>query len=228
MLRRTKLSMSLLVAFGGALASTVVQAQQQLERVEITGSSIRRIEAEGALPVTVIKVEELTRLGVTTAEQAMQRIAANQSNFGVNAGVGGVTGGKSEADLRGLSGPTATNANKTLVLLNGRRLANHAFDAAAVDLNAIPLAAVERIEVLRQRLHHLRHRRHRRRHQLHPPARLQGLRAHRRAAAAARGRQRRHQALWSDGRLGQPRRGPLQHHGHDRLPQAEHAAVGGP
>jgi len=149
MLRRTKLSMSLLVAFGGALASTVVQAQQQLERVEITGSSIRRIEAEGALPVTVIKVEELTRLGVTTAEQAMQRIAANQSNFGVNAGVGGVTGGKSEADLRGLSGPTATNANKTLVLLNGRRLANHAFDAAAVDLNAIPLAAVERIEVLR-------------------------------------------------------------------------------
>ena len=48
-----------------------------------------------------------------------------------------------------MSGPTGTNANKTLVLLNGRRLANHAFDAAAVDLNAIPLSAIERIEVLR-------------------------------------------------------------------------------
>ena len=35
------------------------------------------------------------------------------------------------------------------MLLNGRRLANHAFDAAAVDLNAIPLAAIDRIEVLR-------------------------------------------------------------------------------
>lgn len=150
MFTRTKLSTSLLVAFGGALASTVVVAQQQLERVEITGSSIRRIEAEGALPVTVIRVEELTRQGVTTAEQAVQRIAANQSNsFGLTANVGGVNGGKAEADLRGLSGPTGTNANKTLVLLNNRRLANHSFDAAAVDLNAIPLAAVERIEVLR-------------------------------------------------------------------------------
>lgn len=148
MFTRTKLSKSLLVAFG-ALASTAVVAQQQLERVEITGSSIRRIEAEGALPVTVIRVEELAKQGVTTVEQALQRVAANQSNFGISAGVGATTGGKAEADLRGLSGPTATNSNKTLVLLNGRRLANHSFDAAAVDLNAIPLAAVERIEVLR-------------------------------------------------------------------------------
>ena len=150
MFTRTKLSASLLVAFGGALASTAATAQeQQLERVEITGSSIRRIEAEGALPVTVIKVEELSKQGVTTVEQAMQRIAANQSTFGLTLGVGAVTGGKAEVDLRGLSGPTGAYANKTLVLLNGRRLANHAFDAAAVDLNAIPLAAVERIEVLR-------------------------------------------------------------------------------
>lgn len=150
MFTRTKLSTSVLVAFGGALASTAVVAQQQqLERVEITGSSIRRIEAEGALPVTVLRVEELARQGVTTVEQAIQRISANQSNFGVSAAVGATTGGKAEADLRGLSGPTGTFSNKTLVLLNGRRLANHSFDAAAVDLNAIPLAAVERIEVLR-------------------------------------------------------------------------------
>jgi iron complex outermembrane receptor protein len=79
----------------------------------------------------------------------MARIASNQSTFGASSSIGGTTGGKSEADLRGLSGPTNTNANKTLVLLNGRRIANHSFDAAAVDLNAIPLAAVDRIEVLR-------------------------------------------------------------------------------
>ena len=157
MLKRTMLSRSLLIAFSGtaAMSGGVVfaqqadQAQATLERVEVTGSSIRRIGAETALPVTVIKVEDLTRQGVTTAEQAIQRIAANQSNFGASASIGGTTGGKSEADLRGLSGPTNTNANKTLVLLNGRRLANHAFDAAAVDLNAIPLAAVDRIEILR-------------------------------------------------------------------------------
>lgn len=150
MFRRTKLSASMLLAFGCALGSTVTTAQEQrLERVEITGSSIRRIEAEGALPVTVIKVDDLVKQGVTTAEQAMQRIAANQSSLGITTGVGFSTGSKSEADLRGLSAPTGTNANKTLVLLNGRRLANHAFDAAAVDLNTIPLAAVDRIEVLR-------------------------------------------------------------------------------
>ncbi len=151
MFRRTKVCSALMLAFGGTLAlnAAPVFAQQQLERVEITGSSIRRISGETALPVSVIKVEELTRQGVTNVEQAVSRIAANQSNFGASSAIGGTTGGKAEADLRGLSGPTDDNANKTLVLLNGRRLANHAFDAAAVDLNAIPLAAIDRIEILR-------------------------------------------------------------------------------
>jgi iron complex outermembrane receptor protein len=149
MIKRTKLCTSLMIAFGSGIAALPALAQQTLERVEITGSSIKRIDAETALPVTIIRVEELTRQGITTAEQALSRIAANQSNFGVSQAVGATTGGKAEADLRGLSGPIGSNANKTLVLLNGRRLANHAFDAAAVDLNAIPLNAVDRIEILR-------------------------------------------------------------------------------
>ena len=149
MLRKTKLCTSLMLAFGSGIAAMPAMAQQQLERVEITGSSIRRVDAETALPVTVIKVDDLLKQGVTTAEQAIARIAANQSNFGVSQAVGATTGAKAEADLRGLSGPTGSNANKTLVLLNGRRLANHAFDAAAVDLNAIPFNAIDRIEVLR-------------------------------------------------------------------------------
>lgn len=151
MFKKTKICSGLMLAFGGGLvlSSLPAQAQQQLERVEITGSSIRRLAGETALPVTVIKVEELTKQGVTSTEQAMAYLSANQSNFGASSAIGGTTGGKAEADLRGLSGPTNSNANKTLVLLNGRRLANHAFDAAAVDLNAIPFAAIENIEVLR-------------------------------------------------------------------------------
>ena len=151
MFRKTKVCNAVLAALGSGLfiASSPALAQQTFERVEITGSSIKRIDGETSLPVTVIKVEELTRQGVTTAEQAISRIAANQSTFGSYSAIGGTTGGKSEADLRGLGGPTNTNANKTLVLLNGRRLANHAFDAAAVDLNAIPLNAIDRIEILR-------------------------------------------------------------------------------
>ena len=149
MIKKTKLCTSLMIAFGSGIAAAPALAQQTLERVEITGSSIKRIDAETALPVTIIRVDELTRQGITTAEQALTRIAANQSNFGVSAAIGATTGAKAEADLRGLSGPIGANSNKTLVLLNGRRLANHAFDAAAVDLNAIPLAAVDRIEILR-------------------------------------------------------------------------------
>jgi len=57
--------------------------------------------------------------------------------------VGLSTGGESQADLRGVG------ANKTLILLNGRRLANHPFDGATVDLNIIPIAALDRVEVLR-------------------------------------------------------------------------------
>jgi iron complex outermembrane receptor protein len=150
MFKRTKVCSAAVLALGGTLvAVSLPSVAQQTQRVEITGSSIRRADAETALPVTVISTDDLVKDGVTTAEQALQRLASNQSNFGVTQSIGATTGAKAEADLRGLSGPLGTNANKTLVLLNGRRLANHAFDAAAVDLNAIPLAAVDRIEVLR-------------------------------------------------------------------------------
>ena len=150
MFKRTKISNCALLALGGALLVPASSAfAQDTQRIEVTGSLIRRIAGESALPVTIIKVEDLERQGVTNVEQAMSRLASNQSNFGASAAIGATTGGKAEADLRGLSGPTGTNANKTLVLLNGRRVANHAFDAAAVDLNAIPLAAIDRIEVLR-------------------------------------------------------------------------------
>ncbi len=110
---------------------------------------LRRTDAETALPVTVIRSEELIRQGVTTAEQAIQRITANQSNVGVSQSVGATTGGAAQADLRGLGAQSA--ANKTLVLLNGRRLANSPISGleGAVDLNAIPLASIDRIEVLR-------------------------------------------------------------------------------
>ena len=69
MLKRTKLCTSLMLAFGSGIAVSAL-AQQTIERVEITGSSIKRIDAETALPVTVIKVEDLTKQGVTNAEQA--------------------------------------------------------------------------------------------------------------------------------------------------------------
>jgi iron complex outermembrane receptor protein len=136
------------VAVGLGLAAHTALAQDAsgsapIQRVEITGSAIKRIDAETAVPVTVIRIDDLKKQGVTTIEQVMSNLSVSQSQQGTSQVVGLGTGGASFANLRGIG------ANKTLVLLNGRRLANNAFDSSAPDLNMIPFAALERVEVLR-------------------------------------------------------------------------------
>jgi iron complex outermembrane receptor protein len=126
-----------------ALAQDAANSAAPMQRVEITGSAIKRIDAETAVPVTVIKIDDLKKQGVTTIEQVMANLTVAQSQQGTSQVVGLGTGGASFADLRGIG------ANKTLVLLNGRRIANNAFDSSAPDLNMIPFAALERVEVLR-------------------------------------------------------------------------------
>src|SRR5437660_1684928 len=125
------------------------QNVQRGERVEVTGSNIKRIEGETALPVTVITRGDIERMGATTTEDILKRVTSNTAMFSeTTQGVGYAT---STANLRGLG------ASSTLVLLNGRRLANHAFGSiggfnaspSAVDLNSIPFSAIERVEVLR-------------------------------------------------------------------------------
>lgn len=148
MFKKTKVCKGLLLAFGGSLALSAMPSfgqtagTAQLDRVEITGSSIRRLAAEQSLPVTVLKTEDLARAGVTSAEQAINFVAANQSSTTTTNSVGASNGGAAYANLRGL-GDT-----RTLVLVNGKRMVNNPYSAAAVDLNAIPFAAVDRIEVL--------------------------------------------------------------------------------
>ena len=141
------LNRQLWLAFGGtalAIASMQVAQAQQVETVTITGSSIKRsIENQSALPVSIYSADELRSVGVTSTEEIVQRITASQSSTGGSQSIGSGTGGGSYASLRGLG------SNKTLILLNGRRLAFFGIGASAVDLNAIPFAALDRIEVLR-------------------------------------------------------------------------------
>ena len=139
MFKRSKVSTGVLLALSALTAGTVM-AQQ---RVEITGSAIKRIDAETSVPVTVVKIDDLKAQGVTSVEQIMASLSAVQMTQGSSQQVGSGTGGASFADLRGI-GPS-----KTLVLLNGRRIANNAIDGSAPDLNMIPFAALERVEVLR-------------------------------------------------------------------------------
>ncbi|WP_347705819.1 TonB-dependent receptor [Roseateles paludis] len=123
-------------------------AQEKLDRVEVTGTAIKRLASETALPVQVISRQDIVKAGVTTAAELMANISAasNSLTDGVsmmNAGYKDQAGFNS-ANLRGLG------TSSTLVLLNGRRMANFASpgDDSGVDLNSIPLAAVQRVEVL--------------------------------------------------------------------------------
>ena len=130
------------------LAGFAASAQDapRVERIEVTGSNVKRVDHEGATPLLVLRREEIAR----SAGQNLQDILINLpiANTGSlsesnNSGIAGVS-------LRGLG------TDATLVLLNGRRLPVHGFantvgppGVAFVNLNAIPVSAIERIEVLK-------------------------------------------------------------------------------
>ena len=144
MFQKTTISAAILLAIN-ALATTAAQAQEapasDVQRVEITGSSIKRIASEGALPIQTVTAEDIKKSGFTTTTELVQNLSAMQgfttSSQSVNGGGGGVT----TASLH------AMGSKYTLVLLNGRRLAP--FNTGSeVNLNSIPLGAIERVEVL--------------------------------------------------------------------------------
>ena len=137
---------TLAAALFTALAASSAGAAESLQRVEVTGSAIKRLESETALPVQVVTREDIDKMGVTTAAELMSKLAANVGGLtdGASINVGGDQRGFNSANLRGLG------TSSTLVLLNGRRMANFASpgDDAGVDLNNIPAAAIQRVEVL--------------------------------------------------------------------------------
>jgi iron complex outermembrane receptor protein len=119
------------------LALSQQATAQSMQRVEVTGSSIKRLAAEEALPVTTIKAEDLEKQGLTTLADVMMAIPQSVSLQPSNAGSG------TNINLRGLG------VNRTLVLLNGRRLANEAIADGYANLDTIPISALARVEILR-------------------------------------------------------------------------------
>lgn len=153
-LPRPLLLTTLLLAFGAlamlprsAMAQPASADEDKPQRVEITGSSIKRIDAETALPVQVIRREEIVNSGAANVEQLLTRVAAATSGGTITASMaaGATTGGISSASLRGLTG------TRTLILINGRRVSAFGAigDSVSVDVNAIPMNAIERVEVLK-------------------------------------------------------------------------------
>ena len=112
------------------------------QRVDVTGSLMRQLDVETSLPITVLRADNLARAGVRTLEDALQFIASNQTIVSSAQSVGGWYGGAAWADLHGIG------VGSTLVLLNGQRIVRNPYRGFGVDMNAIPMVLVDRIEIL--------------------------------------------------------------------------------
>jgi len=154
--RNTKLAVLVIGALAVMAQQTAraedTDASSKLEKVEVTGSSIKRtIDSETALPVQIITHEDIVRSGVQSTEDLLRTVTAASGFGGIQTanGSGATTSGVSTVSLRGLG------ASRTLVLINGRRSTTYGGvpgggGDTAVDVNGIPLAAIERVEILKE------------------------------------------------------------------------------
>lgn len=117
-----------------------------VEEVVVTGSRIKRQDISGVGPATVVTADQILNAGVNNVETLLQRLPASAGFSGnqTNAYWTGNGYGTAQVNLRGLG------INRTLVLLNGRRVVNGGTGAnSAADLNMIPTPVIGRIDVLK-------------------------------------------------------------------------------
>jgi len=148
MFRRSKINVAAMLAVGGfAVLATGAMAQGSAQLVEVTGSRIKRTDTETASPVQVLTREDIERTGRTSIEAVLRSLTSDGVGSIPGSFSNGFASGSSAVSLRGLG------VNSTLVLLNGRRMTTYglADDGTRnfVDLNSLPLEAVDRIEVLK-------------------------------------------------------------------------------
>ena len=133
-----------------AFAQTPTPTPQKVEKVEVTGSNIKRVDAEGSAPIQIITREEIERSGKQSVTEMLRTLPTNAGG-GLNdiTGANSFSSGASTVSLRGLGSAA------TLVLLNGRRIAPFGNSdpnfgqSAVVNLDSLPLDVVERIEILK-------------------------------------------------------------------------------
>ncbi len=152
-LKRKTLSGALLQALGAGVALSVfatgaaAQQTQKVEKIEVTGSNIKRVDMETVAPVEIITRDQIERSGQPTVAEVIRIIPSAMAGSFNESFSNSFAPGASGVSLRGLGQKT------TLVLINGRRTAGYGFaqnlQDTFVDLNSIPTSAVERIEILK-------------------------------------------------------------------------------
>lgn len=124
---------------------TTVQPPQKVEKIDVVGSNIKRTTVEGPAPVTVLTHADIEKSGASTVVDLLSQLTTTTNAFTGSDG-NSFSQGAAGASMRGLG------EKNVLVLLNGRRLANYGYannlDSSFVDLNSIPLGALEQVEIL--------------------------------------------------------------------------------
>lgn len=148
------LLLSLTVSFAGATGQALAQQEREedtsdLDRVKVTGTQIERAGVEGTSPLISFSREEIEASGVTTIQELLREMpSAGPGSFNtLNDSQDDTSSGTAAVSLRGLG------ASSTLTLVNGRRAVQSAtaqgITTNFTDLNSIPIAAIERIDVLK-------------------------------------------------------------------------------
>ncbi|MDG1733680.1 MAG: TonB-dependent receptor [Thalassotalea sp.] len=155
MFKLSKLNLSILtytsaLVFASQSFSAIsAEEEENIERIEVTGSHIKRTDMEGPSPLTSISSDDIKKSGVTDLISLFAKLPiAGQGTFSTQANSSDDTAnGGSSVSLRGLG------ADSTLILVNGRRVSVSPFakgiDTAFVDINNIPLAAIKRVDILK-------------------------------------------------------------------------------
>lgn len=147
--KHTSLALSISAALLTSTSISAFAAEEEIERIEITGSHIKRTNMEGPSPVTSLSQDDIQKSGVTDLISLFTKLPiSGQGTFSTQANSSDDTAnGGSSVSLRGLG------ADSTLILINGRRVSVSPFakgiDTAFVDINNIPLAAIKRIDILK-------------------------------------------------------------------------------
>jgi iron complex outermembrane receptor protein len=159
-LRKSRISLAIQGALVLAMLPLAAQAQETpdtktLDAVTVTGTRIKKAEVESQVPVQILTREDIDRSGLTSLGDLVQELTSagsalntkfnSSGNFGFSPNGDGVGAGSAQVDLRHLG------SKRVLILVDGLRWVNESSASgvgASTDLNTIPMALVERIEVL--------------------------------------------------------------------------------
>lgn len=145
----TKVPTLCALAVSAVFANDLLAAEEEIERIEVTGSHIKRTDMEGPSPVTSLSEEDIANSGATDLIGLFSKLPiSGQGTFSTQANSSDDTAnGGSSVSLRGLG------ADSTLILVNGRRVSVSPFakgiDTAFVDVNNIPVSAIKRVDILK-------------------------------------------------------------------------------